>query len=61
MDKQFCIFDMDGTLVDSMGYWKRLGREFLAQKGVTENVEPVLILVQTVYCTKHSILKTQRT
>lgn len=25
MDKQFCIFDMDGTLVDSMGYWKRLG------------------------------------
>ena len=42
MDKQFCIFDMAGTLVDSMGYWKRLGREFLAQKGVTENVEPVL-------------------
>lgn len=42
MDKQFCIFDMDGTLVDSMGYWKRAGREFLAQKGVTENVEPVL-------------------
>ena len=34
MDKKACIFDMDGTLVDSMGYWRRLGREFLARKGV---------------------------
>ena len=42
MDKKACVFDMDGTLVDSMGYWRRLGREFLARKGVTENVEPVL-------------------
>lgn len=25
MDKRFCIFDMDGTLVDSMHYWKGLG------------------------------------
>ncbi|MBQ8852442.1 MAG: HAD family phosphatase [Oscillibacter sp.] len=42
MDKRACIFDMDGTLVDSMVYWQRLGREYLASRGVTENVEPVL-------------------
>ena len=42
MNKRFCIFDMDGTLVDSMSYWQRLGREFLAQKGVTEHVDPIL-------------------
>ena len=27
MDKRFAIFDMDGTLVDSMGYWQCLERE----------------------------------
>lgn len=42
MDKRCAIFDMDGTLVDSMVYWERLGREFLASKGVTDGVEPVL-------------------
>ena len=55
MDKQFCIFDMDGTLVDSMGYWKRLGREFLAQKGVTENVEPVLERIKPMTMTESGI------
>lgn len=35
MDKKFCIFDMDGTLVDSMHYWRDLGRDYLAGKGVT--------------------------
>lgn len=34
MDKKFCIFDMDGTLVDSMGYWCDLGRDYLRSKGV---------------------------
>ena len=33
MDKGFAIFDMDGTLVDSMGYWTHLGEEFLRRKG----------------------------
>lgn len=36
------IFDMDGTLVDSMGYWQQLGREFLLSKGVTGDLEEVL-------------------
>lgn len=35
MDKKYCIFDMDGTLVDSMGYWRSLGREYLAEQGFT--------------------------
>ena len=34
MDKKFAIFDMDGTLVDSMGYWQRMEREYLAGRGV---------------------------
>ncbi len=34
MDKKFAIFDMDGTLIDSMLYWERLAVEFLEKKGV---------------------------
>ena len=42
MDKRLALFDMDGTLVDSMGYWQTLEREFLVSKGVTENLEDIL-------------------
>lgn len=42
MDKRWAIFDMDGTLVDSMGYWKNLGREYLHRRGVTGDLEEVL-------------------
>lgn len=34
MDKKYAIFDMDGTLTDSMGYWRGLGTEFLRGRGV---------------------------
>ena len=34
MDIKFAIFDMDGTLVDSMGYWNRLADEYLARFGL---------------------------
>ena len=34
MDKQFAIFDMDGTLIDSMVFWKNLAAEYLTSKGV---------------------------
>ena len=36
MDKKFAIFDMDGTLVDSMGFWKDLASEYLRSKGIQE-------------------------
>ena len=42
MNKPFAIFDMDGTLVDSMVYWKQLGREYLRAKGVTGNLDEMM-------------------
>ena len=36
MDKQFAIFDRDGTLIDSMVFWKNLATEYLSSKGVRE-------------------------
>ena len=48
MDKRFAIFDMDGTLVDSMGYWARLGREYLEGRGVREGLEPVLAQIESM-------------
>ena len=39
MDKRFAIFDMDGTLIDSMGFWRNLAFEYLSSKGVT-NIPP---------------------
>ncbi len=46
MDKRYAIFDMDGTLVDSMGYWDRLCEEYLHSKGVAQ--VPRTILEQIV-------------
>lgn len=48
MDKQFCIFDLDGTLLDSMHYWQNLGRDYLAASGVFVGVEPVLDRIKTM-------------
>ena len=36
MDKKFAIFDMDGTLIDSMIFWKNLASEYLSSKGVKQ-------------------------
>lgn len=36
MDKKYAIFDMDGTLIDSMVVWQELGLEYLHAKGVEE-------------------------
>lgn len=36
MDKKYCIFDLDGTLIDSMGYWMDTPREFLKSIGIKE-------------------------
>ncbi len=42
MDKAFAIFDMDGTLVDSMGYWRDLAPEYLGLRGVDSIPEDLL-------------------
>jgi HAD superfamily hydrolase (TIGR01509 family) len=42
MNKKYAIFDMDGTLIDSMGIWRNLGREYLISKGITENIEDTI-------------------
>ena len=42
MKKKFAIFDMDGTLADSVVFWKNVGREYLMLKKITENVEEVV-------------------
>lgn len=45
--KRYCIFDMDGTLVDSMGYWTGLGRDYLRALGI-EPTEEELALTNTM-------------
>ena len=45
MDKKYCIFDMDGTLTDSMGYWQSIGREYLGLRGI-EPSEELLNLIK---------------
>ena len=42
MDKNFAIFDMDGTLIDSMVFWKNLATEYLSSKGVRQIPEDIL-------------------
>ena len=56
MNKPFAIFDMDGTLVDSMAYWQRLGREYLASRGVTEGVDEVLERIKAMTMAESSAL-----
>ena len=49
MDKLYAVFDMDGTLVDSMGYWDEVAAEYLRGKGVKD--VPELLLQQTATMT----------
>ena len=51
MDKRFCIFDMDGTLTDSMHHWKRLGADYLRSKGI-EPDERLLWMVKAMTMTQ---------
>lgn len=43
MNKKFCIFDMDGTLVNSMGYWQRMQEDYLASKNVDSDLADEVI------------------
>lgn len=46
MIQHYAIFDMDGTLVDSMGHWRRLGVEYLHQKGIQDIPPEILRMLQ---------------
>ncbi len=56
MNKKFAIFDMDGTLVDSMVYWRCLGRDYLKSKGVTEVKDEVMEQIRTMTMLESSAL-----
>lgn len=56
MDKHFAIFDMDGTLVDSMIYWKRLATEFLESKGVQNIAQDILEQIKPMTMTESAAL-----
>ena len=56
MDKRFAIFDMDGTLIDSMVYWGRLASEFLESKGVLEVSPSVLERIKPMTMTESAAL-----
>lgn len=48
MNKQYVIFDMDGTLVDSMVYWRNLVQEYIRSKGITVDMAAVLSKIKTM-------------
>lgn len=56
MNKKYAIFDMDGTLIDSMRYWKNLGREYLALHGVTENLDEIMERIKPMTMTESAEL-----
>ena len=60
MDRNYCIFDMDGTLVDSMGCWHRLSREYLNMRGVTGDVAAMLEEIKTMTVEESAALFLQR-
>lgn len=60
MDKKFAIFDMDGTLIDSMTYWKGLATEFLTGKGVLEIPSDVLEKIKPMTMTESAALFAQK-
>ncbi len=44
------IFDLDGTLVDSMGLWREIDIEFLGERGITYHDD-----LQEYYCLSESV------
>lgn len=52
MNKKYAIFDMDGTLIDSMVYWKKLGREYLALHGITDGMDEIMERIKPMTMTE---------
>lgn len=60
MNKPYAIFDMDGTLVDSMGFWKRLAFEYLESHGVKKVSAEILERIKAMTMTESAALFYQR-
>lgn len=60
MDKQFTIFDMDGTLIDSMIFWKNLATEYLTSKGVTNVPTDILEQIKPMTMSESAALFVQK-
>ena len=56
MDKNFAIFDMDGTLIDSMFFWKNLASEYLESKGVKQIPEDILECIKPMTMSESAAL-----
>lgn len=56
MNKPYAIFDMDGTLVDSMGFWKRLAFEYLESHGVKKVSAEILERIKAMTMTESAAL-----
>ena len=56
MDKMYAIFDMDGTLVDSMGHWQNLWREYLTLKEVHPIPQDMLPRIKALSMTESAEL-----
>ena len=56
MDKRFAIFDMDGTLVDSMGYWRALSTEYLHAQGVEHIPQDIIRRIKPMTMTESAAL-----
>lgn len=48
MQKAYAIFDMDGTLVDSMGHWDNVVIEYLRDRSITGDFQELLIRIKTM-------------
>ena len=51
----YAVFDMDGTLVNSMPYWQRAGYDYLLSKGITpeEGLWEKLSIMSTDECARY--------
>lgn len=60
MNKKYAVFDMDGTLIDSMEIWSNLGLEYLRSVGVEEGLEGIREEIAPLTMSESSVLFVER-